>query len=619
MPSARTGIPFLSSVNRTRGIKQTGLCSPGKEFTGLAETYHLSPILLGKEECMSASDIVSHTSGNDSYSHTQAQDVLGRMLTGALNTEPAWDGLGDYSKSLQDLWQHAYVDGGSIAVHKAWDSMKNADPALAALESINQDFYPDELSLEPELLRRLDTHPLTDAGQAEIFALLFSNRLRYVPSKGWMIFAGQSWRVDNRKAVLQFALLAACARQAAVNSRAIASSDKEKIKAWESDMRWAKRAEDERKLEATLKIALSTPDLVTQPNDFDKAPYLLGVPNGVVDLRTGTLRVGRPNDHISLTTEVPYYPEAQCPQFERFFREIFDDQDDLIQYVRRAIGYSLTGETHEQCFFLCYGNGANGKSTLLNILYQCFGDYAANTPFSTLEADRQSSTNHELAALVGRRFLISSETADEAHLNEARIKAMTGGDPITARHLYQSFFTFTPVFHPWIASNHKPVIAGTDDGIWRRVKCVPFIVSFKGREDKQLVDRLRSELPGILAWAVRAAKEWYQYSLQEPEVVSLATQEYRAESDDTSQFLEECTVRSAGLKEPKPRMYKAYKQWVLNNHLSPLSGQAFSRRMTECGIKTKVESVAKPRSGEKKRDYHYLDIGLLDSKAGSQE
>ncbi len=175
---------------------------------------------------------------------------------------------------------------------------------------------------------------------------------------------------------------------------------------------------------------------------WDADPWLLGVPNGVVDLRTGELRPGRREDRITMQTAVPYDPEATCPRWKQFLVEIFADDEELIGFVQRAVGYSITGITSEQCLLVLYGTGANGKGTLTITLKFVLGDYAWNMPFSTIEMRNRAAIPNDLAALVGRRFVMASETNDGARLNEARVKALTGCDPITARFLHAEFFTF---------------------------------------------------------------------------------------------------------------------------------------------------------------------------------
>jgi putative DNA primase/helicase len=227
------------------------------------------------------------------------------------------------------------------------------------------------------------------------------------------------------------------------------------------------------------------------------------VPNGVVDLEHGALRPGKREDRITLCTAVPFDPSATCARWERFLREIFGGDEPLAAFVHRAIGYSLTGDTGEQCCFMGYGHGSNGKGTLVNTLKYILGDYSWNMPFSTLEMRDRAGIPNDVAALDGRRFVVASETNDGARLNEARVKALTGCDPVTARFLHGEFFTFEPVAKFWLSVNHKPVIKDDSHGFWRRLRLIPFLQRFD--VNPNLADELRAEGRGILAWAVVAA------------------------------------------------------------------------------------------------------------------
>ena len=186
-----------------------------------------------------------------------------------------------------------------------------------------------------------------------------------------------------------------------------------------------------------------------------------------MDLHTGTLRDGKPADRVTLTTGMDYAPDADCPRWEQFLLEIFDNDINMVRFIQRALGYSLSGDTREQCLFLCWVGGANGKSTMLNLVRSMLGEYAANTPFSTFELQYSNSNTNDLAALADRRLCTAAETSDARRLNESRVKVATGSDPVTARYLYHENFTYIPQFKIWLAMNHKPRITGVDDGIWR--------------------------------------------------------------------------------------------------------------------------------------------------------
>ena len=254
------------------------------------------------------------------------------------------------------------------------------------------------------------------------------------------------------------------------------------------------------------------------------------------------------------------------------------------------MGYSLTGDIREQCIFFCWGTGANGKSTFLDILRQMLGDYAANTPFSTFDLSRQANIPNDLAALYRSRMVTASETNESRRMNEGRVKAMTGDSAMTARFMHQEFFTFTPVFKIWLAMNHKPGITGTDDGIWRRIRLIPFTISFKGREDKTLLEKLRGELPGIFAWAVRGALDWQARGLEMPKAVQSATATYRTESDTIAQFEEEALVVNPKARVIASALYHQYVDWCKDTGHEPLNSTNFGRRLQERGYEKQKHS-----------------------------
>src|SRR5207249_4412834 len=213
--------------------------------------------------------------------------------------------------------------------------------------------------------------------------------------------------------------------------------------------KWAIDSENKARIEAALAMARCEPPIADSGVDWDNRPMLLAVGNGIVDLETGALRHGRPEDRLILHTPVPFDPDAKCPQFERFFVEILNRDAELVDFVQRAIGYTITGLTTEQVLFLLHGTGANGKTVFLSMLRAVLGEYAHNMPFSTIELKDRASIPNDVAALADKRLVTASETNDGTRFNEARIKALTGSDPITARFLHHEFFTFRPVAKFW--------------------------------------------------------------------------------------------------------------------------------------------------------------------------
>lgn len=307
----------------------------------------------------------------------------------------------------------------------------------------------------------------------------------------------------------------------------------------------------------------------------------------MVDLRTGRLRKGKPSDRITLHTHLPYERRALCPTWHGFVMQVFGGDPNLVGYVRRAVGYSLTGETKEQCFFLAFGKGSNGKSTMLEALRHVLGDYGDSLPFSSLIQQDRSAIPNDIAKLPARRLVVASEMSESERLNEARIKILTGQDSIPARHLYREWFDFRPQAKFWLACNHRPRVCDDSHGFWRRIRPIPFDQTFEGdRADKDLPAKLQAEGPGILAWLVRGAVEWYSEGLGElPQMVEKATEEYRIASDAFGHFLEERCVIHEAAKVGLTELWEEYQLWVReNNERYPLDRIAFNERLESRGL-----------------------------------
>ncbi|MBT3271267.1 hypothetical protein HN371_29285 [Candidatus Poribacteria bacterium] len=449
----------------------------------------------------------------------------------------------------------------------------------------------------------LDEFPQTDTGNAELIVRLFGDRIRYdFDLERWHLWDGIRWRADRQDDVSLLAKAAARRRYEIADTASAGSESEAKARA--TQMKFARGSENETKIRAALSRASAERPVKTGGEDWDRDPLLLGVRNGTVDLRTGRARDSRIEDYITLIAVVDYDAQASCPRWLEFLDEVFDGDKELIAYIRRAVGYCLTGSVTAHCFFLCHGAGRNGKSVFLNVVGSLLGEYAAVTPFTTLEATHSyaSSATPELADLRGKRFVSARETQEMRRLDEARVKMLTGGDPITARLLYRDLFTFMPQFKVWLAVNHKPVIKDTSEGMWSRVRFLPFTVSFKGREDHDLERKLMAERAGILNWAIQGAVEWAQNGLQDPEVVLTATREYRDESDVVGNFLEECTHAAANGKVSAKALYAAYRRWCDAYRETALKQKSFGARLTERGLE-------RERSGA---GMGYAGIGLQD-------
>jgi putative DNA primase/helicase len=312
---------------------------------------------------------------------------------------------------------------------------------------------------------------------------------------------------------------------------------------------------------------------------------LLNCQNGTIDLRTGELLPHRMEDFITRLAPVDFEPDARCPRWLEFLNRIMDGNQHLIDFLQRAVGYALTGETSEQCLFIFYGGGANGKSTFLQAMSHVLGDYSMSTPTETLLVKRRGAIPNDVARLKGARFVVACEADAENRLAESLIKQMTGGDTISARFLHQEWFDFEPTHKVFFGTNHKPVIKGTDYAIWRRIRLVPFEITIpEGERDKNLPEKLKAEACGILAWAVQGCLVWQQKGLGVPEEVKAATDSYREEMDVLGEFLKDRCRQSPDARVSSKELFEAYTAWCEANGQEPVGQRAFVSALKEKGF-----------------------------------
>lgn len=424
---------------------------------------------------------------------------------------------------------------------------------------------------------------LTDASHAQRFAEAYGVQLKHNHRRdAWMVYDESLWRIDPNGHVYRLALDFVRSRQAS----ALDITDR-KLK--EKILKFTIAAESKPALDKLVSLAKNFPPMNDAGDGWDADPWLSGVacgnPNGVLDWRTGTLRRGDPADRITRSLGVPFDPDASAQRWTQFIDQIFDGNRDLIGFVHRLLGYCCTGITREQVLALFWGGGGNGKGVLMHVIAWVLGDYFANMSFSTIELKQRATIPSDLAALDGKRFVTASESG-EVRLNEPRIKALTGCDPVTARYLYGEPFTFTPTAKFILATNTKPIVADNSLGFWRRLKLVPFTRSFDGSaRDEHLEDYLKAhEGPGILNWLIAGCLAWQRDGLGEPAAVRDATDEYRTDSDPIADFVAECCESAVTAVTRASALFEAYGKWADSQRLSKLerlSSKEFGRRMAE--------------------------------------
>lgn len=434
-------------------------------------------------------------------------------------------------------------------------------------------------------------YPLTDLGNAERLADDHPD-VRYNEDKEvWLVYEDGVWTDESREAIQ--ARAKATVRGIGETAKA-AGSEQER----QEVVKHAKRSESRASIGNMLKLAQAEPGVPVWSRDLDADPMLLNVPNGTLDLRTVRLREHRAGDLITKRTGFAYDDGATCPTFEAFLDRVMGGDQDMVGFLRRAAGYSATGLTDEQVMFFLFGDGANGKSVLVETLMDVLGDYAQKAPTEMITERRSSPIPIEVADLPGARLAVVAEASQGVALDEARVKDLTGGDRIKARSLYQNYFEFNPTHKLWAYGNHRPVVQGNDEGIWRRLLFVPFDVTIPdGQRDPKLKQKLLAEGPGILRWIVEGCHEWQRTGLRPPSKVTDLGKTHRQQSDPVRLFVDDrCTV-TAGSKEEVGRLYSSYVSWCRESGESPISKTKFGQRLEKLGYGQHRTGAARYRLG----------------------
>jgi putative DNA primase/helicase len=414
----------------------------------------------------------------------------------------------------------------------------------------------------------------TDIGNAERFANQHGDDVRYCHVWGkWLVWDGRRWPIDTTGETT---------RRAKRTARSIygeaASCEDDLIR--KSLGKWARASESNKMLSNMIALARSEQPIPIAVESLDAEPWLLNCEDGTIDLRTGELRDHRREDYMTKMAPVKWSDDSPT-LWLAFLSQIFDGNQELIGFVKRLMGASLVGEVSEHVLPIFWGSGANGKSTLLETWRGMLGnDYASSAPPGFLISVKSRQHPTELADLHGKRFVAAEETDDSGRLSESLVKALTGGNSIRARRMREDFWQFQPSHSIVLATNHRPVVRGTDYGIWRRLLLVPFNVTIPPeQQDKRLATKLRAEWPAILRWAVQGCLEWQQSGLRPPTEVMAATDSYRVDMDTLAQFIDECCT--AGGKVKASDLYDSYKHWSQLRGDDVLSSTKFGTRMTD--------------------------------------
>jgi putative DNA primase/helicase len=410
----------------------------------------------------------------------------------------------------------------------------------------------------------------SDESLAQRFTAQHEHDLRFANQWGrWLRWDGQRWRTDET--LEAFDLARAVAREA---SAEIVSGSP----------RLAANVASAKTVAAIERLARADRRHAIRSEFWDADPWLLNTPGGTVDLRTGELRPHSRGDLITKITAVA--PGGECRLWLAFLHRVLRGDEDLIAFVQRMLGYSLTGSIRDHALFFLYGPGANGKGVFVNTFQQIMGDYASIASMETFVASKHERHPTDLAMLRGARAVIAQETEEGQRWAEARIKALTGGDPISARFMRQDFFTFQPTFKLLIAGNHKPSLRNVDEAVRRRFNLVPFTVTIpKDERDPELAEKLKAEWPGIVAWAIEGCLEWQRIGLAPPAAVLDATDEYLADEDAIGRFLEErCDSTDMLVLEEVQDLFASWREWCTASGEYAGSMRRFSENLAARGF-----------------------------------
>jgi len=383
-------------------------------------------------------------------------------------------------------------------------------------------------------------------------------------SKQWYIWDGRYWKPDNsEKIMLEAQKALKVIFTEAANSTA--ADDMKKLGSW------AVQSQNSYRINAAVDLAEHQEGIPIRAEELDVSPWKFNVANGTLDLKQGKLFPHEKVDMITKITEVVYDKDAKCPHWIDFMNMITESDQDYVKYLQKIIGYSLTGSVDDHSFFFLYGKGKNGKSTFTKVLQLLSGDY-----YSQADADdvmlgykRSNQATPAIARLKGNRIVVASEVGEQKKLNEVQVKNLTGGDTIVARHLYCEPMSFEPTHHLFVYGNHKPTITGDDEGIWRRVRILPFNVTIPDdvvMDMKDVIDMFKEELDGILTWAVQGALLWKEEGLDMPRVIRNAVGDYRTEQDVFQLFLDDMVDMKPSGVISKEDLFKAYKSWCIENN-----------------------------------------------------
>jgi putative DNA primase/helicase len=437
----------------------------------------------------------------------------------------------------------------------------------------------------------MPTEPRTELGYAHRLAHVYGDRLRYVPAwRRWLIWDGKRWEHDTTGQAQRW--MKAIARRVTADALAIKDSQQRKMM-----VNLARRGESSAGVNGALTLAGTEQGIVVTPDGLDANPWLLNCTNGTLDLHTGELRPHNPADLLTKMTGAAFRPGAAGPEFARFLARVQPDPA-MRDYLARLLGHALEGRQVEHIMGILWGAGANGKGTLIGAVDRALGDYSDAADPELLTARTFDAHPTGVADLFGLRLAILHESDHGRRLAEGTVKRLTGGDRVKARRMREDFWSFDPSHTFVMLTNHKPLVSGTDEGIWRRLRLVPFdVVVPPAERDEELPAKLGLELEAVLAWLVAGYTDWRGRGLADPEQVTKATGSYRAESDALTRFLDQRCLTGPHFRASSAELFAAWSKWCAGEGEPPGTQTAFSTSLVNRGFDKKPTNAGKVWKG----------------------
>ena len=537
-------------------------------------------------------------------SHSEADMALANILAfWCAKDYSQMDSIFRQSNLYRDKWDEKRKNStyGEQTLFKAINEANNIYTPKQQTDDNPLRYALSKLFDNQEETKEYPIRSYDDTGNADRFIDRYGNlyKYSYIANK-FYIYDGMKWKIDDKGSIRK---LIDEMIESIKNEKVLHSEDVTEEEAREVFQKYYKKTRGTQAKKNIMNELMHRRPVT--PDDFDRDDMLINVANGYIDLTSRELYKHDINKMFSQITNTDYTEKMQPAVWLDFLNDIFAGDQKVIRYIQKALGYSLTGSTREQIMFILFGKGRNGKSIFVEVISEILGDYSNNMQAKSLMVKKNDNVNTDIARLSKARFVTSSEPNEGFRFDEGLIKQLTGGDKVTARFLYAEEFEYTPKFKIWVSTNHKPIIRGTDDGIWRRLVLIPFDVQIpEEKVDKDLKYKLLREAPAILNWMAEGAYMWMQEGLAMPEKLKEAVQKYRNEMDTLGQFIEDCCKVDKNSSEKVSNLHQAYKTWSNDNLTSTkvLGMKSFSQKMEERFVK------------ESRRDANYF-IGIeIDNK-----